>query len=980
MSCCPTETDLTHFPTCRVELLSTVFPSSKVDDWLWLWWDAQSERTVPNRADEVDAGWRAMTATSKASSSKEQAVLLVEEDEDLSPDNIFIKTVDTGRLRVMGGRRPMEVEVLYHKSQAAFKWDMAVFPVLHELEFLNACYEYTGDIITFIVIRLDEQETLEQAIEYFKLMARAENDPRLLPLLASEFHRMSHHFHSRGLYQPCFAQLQLASNMVQSAVLGFPRIGDKRQVKKALESYWGGKIDAAALQKVAAETRLARWETLKAAGVDSIPSGDFTLYDHSLDFSTTFNVIPAKYAAADISELDRYFAMGRGRQVAGVDLPAQEMQKWFDSNYHYIKGEISSHTEFKLSNTKPVDEYVEAKAAGIVTRPVLLGPITYLLLGKTGRDEESASFTPIDVLDKLVPVFGELLAKLQAAGATEVQIDEPALVLDATKNLGAQYASTYAALAKAAPGLKITLATYFGRLDENVSFVAKLPVHSLHIDLDRAAGQLDGVLAAIKPTKLVLSLGLISGRNIWKNDLAASIKVAEKVIAELGADRVVVATSSSLLHTPVTLKSETALKPEVADWFSFATEKAYEVATLAKALTAPAEAKAALEANAVSIKARRDFETQSDKAVRERLAAVTPDMYDRKNPFPARKAAQHAVCPLPAFPTTTIGSFPQTKEIRLARANLGKGTITTAEYDAFIEKEIKSVVDIQEEIGLDMLVHGEPERNDMVQYFGERLTGFVFTEMAWVQSYGSRYVRPPIIVSDVSRPEAMTVRWSAYAQSLSKLPVKGMLTGPVTILNWSFPRVDVSREVQSKQLALALRDEVIDLETAGIFAIQVDEPAIREGLPLREVDWDEYLTWAVDSFRLATAGVKDSTQTHSHFCYSDFNAIFSHIIKLDADVISIEASKSDLKLLEVFKTHNYPNSIGPGLYDIHSPRVPTAEEMQEKIAGLLKAIPQAKEIVVNPDCGLKTRAWPETIASLKNLVTAAKWARATYPQ
>lgn len=521
-------------------------------------------------------------------------------------------------------------------------------------------------------------------------------------------------------------------------------------------------------------------------------------------------------------------------------------------------------------NNKYVDEYTEAKEAGIETRPVLLGPITYLLLGKNGRDETSSSFQPVDVVDKLTPVFGELLKKLEAAGAKEVQIDEPALVLDAADKLGDVYTKTYEALAKAAPGLKITLATYFGRLESNVDFVAKLPIHALHIDLDRAAAQLESVLAALKNSnsKLSLSLGLVSGRNIWKNDLAASKQTAEKAIDALGADRVVVATSSSLLHTPVTLANESKLKPEVKDWFAFATEKCHEVATLAKSLTEPESVKEALEANAKSIKARRDFETQSDAAVRDRLAAVTPEMYERKSKFPERLAAQNKVHKLPTFPTTTIGSFPQTKEIRVARQKLGKGELSTEEYDKFIEKEIQSVVEFQEKIGLDLLVHGEPERNDMVQYFGERLAGFEFTENAWVQSYGSRYVRPPIIVSDVSRPEPMTVRWSSYAQSLSKKPVKGMLTGPVTILNWSFPRADVSREVQSRQLALALRDEVCDLEAAGIFAIQVDEPAIREGLPLRHVDWDEYLTWAVDSFRLSTAGVKDSTCAHSHFCYS----------------------------------------------------------------------------------------------------------------
>ncbi|SCV73619.1 BQ2448_6049 [Microbotryum intermedium] len=767
--------------------------------------------------------------------------------------------------------------------------------------------------------------------------------------------------------------------MVSSAVLGFPRIGAKREVKKATEAYWANKIDAAELQKVAKEQRLARWQTIKDAGVDIIPSGDFTLYDHVLDFSTTFNVIPAKYAEADISALDRYFAMGRGRQVGGVDVPAGEMQKWFDSNYHYLKGELSSNTEFKLNDTKPVDEFEEAKAAGITTRPVLLGPITYLLIGKVGRDETSSSFKTLDVLDKLVPVYGEILKKLEAAGATDVQIDEPALALDSTDDLEKEYTSTFEALAKAAPGLKITVATYFGRLEKkSIAYVAKLPVHAVHIDLDRAASQLDAVVAAVKPTKLVLSLGLVSGRNIWKNDIAASVETAKKVVAELGADRVVVATSSSLLHTPVTLANESKLKPEVKDWFSFATEKAAEVATIAKAVESPESVKAALVANAISIKARRDFEKNSDAAVRERVAAVTEEMYNRQSPFPERIAAQNKVFPLPTFPTTTIGSFPQTKEIRVARAKLGKGELSEKEYDSFIENEIKSVVEFQEKVGLDLLVHGEPERNDMVQYFGERLAGFEFTENAWVQSYGSRYVRPPIVVSDVSRPAPMTVRWSSYAQSLSKQPVKGMLTGPVTILNWSFPRADISKEVQCKQLALALRDEVVDLEKAGIFAIQVDEPAIREGLPLRQVDQEEYLTWAVDSFRLSTAGVKDSTQTHSHFCYSDFNSIFDHIIRLDADVISIEASKSDLKLLEVFKTYKYPNAIGPGVYDIHSPRVPSVQELQDKIAGLLKAIPQVKDLFINPDCGLKTRGWKETEESLKNLVTAARWARETY--
>ncbi|GAA5840774.1 hypothetical protein JCM5353_005341 [Sporobolomyces roseus] len=768
--------------------------------------------------------------------------------------------------------------------------------------------------------------------------------------------------------------------MARSAVLGFPRIGAKREVKKATEAYWAGKISAEELQKVAKEQRIARWQLIKDAGVEVIPSGDFTLYDHVLDFNYTFNIIPSRFADAKVSDLDRYFAMGRGRQVGGVDLEAQEMQKWFDSNYHYIKSEVSSSTEFKLNNTKPVDEFLEAKEAGITTRPVLVGPITALLLGKTGRDEKSDSFEPIQALDKLVPVYGELLKKLEEAGATEVQIDEPSLVMDSTAQLGEKYQSTFEALAKAAPGLKITLATYFGRLDSNVEFIAKLPIHALHIDLDRAPKQLDAVVAAIKPTKLSLSLGLVSGRNIWKNDIAASIEIAKKVVDTLGADRVIVASSSSLLHTPVTLANESRLKPEEKDWFSFAAEKVAEVAVIAKAIDNAGSVKSELEKNATSIKARRDFEKNSDAAVRERLSKVTPEMYNRKSPFPERIAAQDKVYKLPAFPTTTIGSFPQTKEIRLARSKHTKGDISTKEYESFIENEIKTVVEFQEKIDMDLLVHGEAERNDMSQYFGEHFSGFVFTENAWVQSYGSRYVRPPIVVSDVSRPAPITVRWSSYAQSLTKRPMKGMLTGPVTILNWSFPRADVTKEVQCKQLALALRDEVVDLEKAGIFAIQVDEPAIREGLPLRQSEWNEYLTWAVDSFRLATAGVEDKTQTHSHFCYSDFNLIFDSIARLDADVISIEASKSDLKLLDAFRKFGYSNLIGPGLYDIHSPRVPSVDEMKQRLSAFMKAIPQAKHLYINPDCGLKTRGWAEVESSLKNLVEVAKWARSEYAQ
>ncbi|KIL68080.1 hypothetical protein M378DRAFT_929279 [Amanita muscaria Koide BX008] len=734
--------------------------------------------------------------------------------------------------------------------------------------------------------------------------------------------------------------------MVSSSVLGFPRIGANREVKKAVEAYWAGKISADQLTKAAADVKKASWTSVKSQGVDFVPSGEFSLYDHVLDHSAAFNVIPKRYVGLGLSPLDVYFAMGRGRQSEGVDVPASEMKKWFDSNYHFVVPEFSEATEFKLNFNKALEEYQEAQAVGVTTRPVILGPVSFLVLGKAAKDA-SPSFQPISLLPKLLPLYKKLLADLKSSGVEWVQIDEPILVLDAGAKLEREYTEAYAELSPVSP--KILLTTYFSRLDSNVNYVAKLPVAALHIDLDRAPGQLEEVIAAIKNTSIILSLGLVSGRNIWKTDFEAAIRLGQKAIGALGQDRVIVGTSSSLLHTPVTLASEKKLTPQQKDWFSFATEKASEVAVIAAVLSGsqnPTVA-AALAENKTSIARRREFERTSDDAVRRRVAAITPDMLDRKSPFSVRQEIQAKYLNLPKFPTTTIGSFPQTKEIRLARAKLGKGEITQGQYDEFIKKEVELVVRFQERIDLDLLVHGEPERNDMVQYFGEQLHGFVFTQNAWVQSYGSRYVRPPIIVSDVSRPGPMTVRWSSYAQSLTSKPMKGMLTGPVTILNWSFPRADVSRELQSKQLALALRDEVVDLETAGIKAIQVDEPAIREGLPLRRVDWDAYLKWAVDSFKLSTAGVTDKLQTHSHFCYSDFDDIFPSIQRLDADVISIEASKSDMKLLNTFKAYGYSNEIGPGVYDIHSPRVPGLEEIQKRLKDMLAILP-SNLLFVNP--------------------------------
>ncbi|KZT74329.1 5-methyltetrahydropteroyltriglutamate-homocysteine S-methyltransferase [Daedalea quercina L-15889] len=764
--------------------------------------------------------------------------------------------------------------------------------------------------------------------------------------------------------------------MVASSVLGFPRIGGNREVKKAVEAYWAGKISADELTKAAADVRKTSWTNLKERGVDLIPSGDFSLYDHVLDHSAAFNVIPKRYTGHNLSALDVYFAMGRGRQAEGVDVPACEMKKWFDSNYHFVVPEFSDETDFQLNFNKPLEEYNEAKALGVTTRPVVLGPVSFLTLGKAAK-EAKAGFQPISLLPKLIPIYKRLLADLKAAGVESVQIDEPVLVLDQAAYYEKQYAQAYSELVPVSP--KIVLATYYGRLDSNLTFVAKLPVAGLHIDLDRAPKQLDQVIAALKPTSQVLSLGVVSGRNIWKADLEAGLAYGQKAVSALGADRVIIATSSSLLHTPVTLASENKLTAEQKDWFAFALEKAEEVAVLAAALSGSQDPKvnAALVANKASITKRREFERTSDDAVRKRVASITPDMLERKSPFAVRKQLQDKNLGLPKFPTTTIGSFPQTAEIRAARAKLNKKQITEAEYEEFIKKEIEHVVRFQERIGLDLLVHGEPERNDMVQYFGERFQGFVFTQNAWVQSYGSRYVRPPIIVSDVSRPGPVTVKWSSYAQSLTSRPMKGMLTGPVTILNWSFPRADISRELQCMQLALALRDEVIDLEKAGIKAVQVDEPALREGLPLRKADWDSYLKWALPSFKLSTAGVSDSLQTHSHFCYSDFDDIFPSIQALDADVISIEASKSDMKLLKTFKQYGYSNQIGPGVYDIHSPRVPGEQEIKDRIAAMLEILPDDL-LVINPDCGLKTRGWKETEASLVNLVNAARWARQNY--
>jgi 5-methyltetrahydropteroyltriglutamate--homocysteine methyltransferase len=686
--------------------------------------------------------------------------------------------------------------------------------------------------------------------------------------------------------------------------------------------------------------------------------------------------VPERYSSVGLDRVDEYFAMGRGHQKDGVDVPSLEMVKWFDSNYHYVKPTLQDNQTFKLTESpKAVAEFVEAKEAGINTRPVLVGPVSFLTLAKADRGQ---SVDPIDLLEKLLPVYVELLSKLKEAGAETVQIDEPVLVFDLPSKSKAAFKPAYEKFASLGDKIpKLVFATYFGDIVHNLEAVPK-DIYAVHIDLVRNPEQLNTVISSLGE-KTILSAGVVDGRNIWKTNLKRAVETVETAIQKLGKDRVIVATSSSLLHTPHTLASEKKLDAEVADWFSFASEKAVEVAIIAKAVTeGPASVREQLEANAKSMQARATSSRTNDPKVKERQSNIKPEDYNRKSEFSVRIAQQEKKLNLPLFPTTTIGSFPQTKEIRIQRNKFTKGEITAQEYEKFIEKEIADNVKIQEELDLDVLVHGEPERNDMVQFFGERLNGYTFTTHAWVQSYGSRCVRPPIIVGDISRPAPMTVKESKYAVEVSKKPMKGMLTGPVTCLRWSFPRDDVHQSVQAEQLALALRDEVVDLEKAGIDVIQVDEPALREGLPLRAgKEREAYLDWAVKAFRLSTVGVEDATQIHSHFCYSEFQDFFHAIAALDADVLSIENSKSDSKLLKVFVDSEYPRQIGPGVYDIHSPRVPSEQEIKDRIEEMLAYL-KPEQLWINPDCGLKTRQWKETKEALVNMVNAAKYFRTKY--
>ncbi|TCT19723.1 5-methyltetrahydropteroyltriglutamate--homocysteine S-methyltransferase [Thiobaca trueperi] len=752
--------------------------------------------------------------------------------------------------------------------------------------------------------------------------------------------------------------------------LGFPRIGVARELKWALESYWKGESDRDALLATARTLRGRHWTIQREAGLDQVPVGDFSFYDQMLDHSAMLGVVPERFGpVADSVDLDTYFRMARGRAPTGEPAAACEMTKWFDTNYHYIVPELRADQVFRLASGKLFDEVDEARALGLTPRPVLIGPLTYLWMAKT----RGGDFDRLSLLERLLPVYGEILARLKAQGVDWVQIDEPILVLDLPTDWRLAFESAYSQLTGNRP--KLLLTTYFGALGDNLHRACHLPVDGLHLDLVRAPEQLERVIDWLPGTK-VLSVGIIDGRNVWRADLSGILDRLEPLHARLG-ERLWIAPSCSLLHVPVDLQQEDGLDAEIRAWMAFATQKIGEVCVIKEALEQGREAVAeTLRASDAAVTSRRGSARLQRPDVRGRAAAVDDAQARRQSPYAARAEVQQARFGLPPYPTTTIGSFPQTPEIRAARRDHKSGQLDDSGYAAAMREQIAIAVQAQESYGIDVLVHGEPERNDMVEYFGEQLDGFVFTRNGWVQSYGSRCVKPPVIFGDVARPAPMTVDWTRYAQSLTERPMKGMLTGPVTILQWSFVRDDQPRAETCLQIALALRDEVRDLEQAGIGIIQIDEPAFREGLPLRRADWPGYLEWAVRCFRIASCGVEDATQIHTHMCYSEFNDIIAAIADLDADVITIETARSDMELLDAFSDFAYPNEIGPGVYDIHSPNVAQIEAMIGLMRKAAERIPPAR-LWVNPDCGLKTRGWPEVEASLRNMVEAARLLRGT---
>jgi 5-methyltetrahydropteroyltriglutamate--homocysteine methyltransferase len=752
--------------------------------------------------------------------------------------------------------------------------------------------------------------------------------------------------------------------MVTTHNLGFPRIGERRELKFALESYWKGDLNEAALQETGAGLRDRHWRDQHQLTL--APVGDFSLYDQVLDMSATLGNLPARAGESDENELNRYFRIARGRSPADsgcCGVHAGEMTKWFDTNYHYIVPEFDARTRFALDSTRLLTQLAEAKSAGVNVKPVIIGPVTYLWLGKSKDSTDRLS-----LLDDLLPVYGQLLQRLAEEGVEWVQIDEPILVTELDSEWRHALNRAYHSL-KASP-VKLLLTTYFGQLRDNLQLACELPVAGLHLDAISARNEVARITDWL-PGHKVLSLGVIDGRNIWRTDLTATLDWLEPLHQKLG-ERLWLAPSCSLLHVPVDLDSETTMDPGIRSWLAFARQKLEELQLLARALDEGREAVAdALESNASAVLSRKDSTRVTDPEVRRSVAAITPDMGRRNSDFQTRSALQARHLRLPRYPTTTIGSFPQTREIRQTRLKFRKGELGQEEYQHLIREEIRQCVRKQEDLGLDVLVHGEAERNDMVEYFGEQLEGYVFSRFGWVQSYGSRCVKPPILFGDISRPSAMTVDWIRYAQSLTNKPLKGMLTGPVTILNWSFVRDDQPRKDTCLQLALAIRKEVLDLEAAGVNIIQIDEAALREGLPLRQSDWQAYLDWAIEAFRITANGVKDETQIHTHMCYSEFNDIIEAIARMDADVITIETSRSDMELLDAFKGFSYPNDIGPGVYDIHSPNVPATEQIVSLMHKAAERIP-AERLWINPDCGLKTRSWEEVVPALQGMVAAAQ--------
>ncbi|SEI18181.1 5-methyltetrahydropteroyltriglutamate--homocysteine S-methyltransferase [Pseudomonas asplenii] len=752
--------------------------------------------------------------------------------------------------------------------------------------------------------------------------------------------------------------------------LGFPRIGRDRELKKAQEAFWKGELNEAGLRAVGAELRKAHWNLQKQAGIELLPVGDFAWYDQVLTHSLMFGVIPERFRPHDgKATLQTLFGMARGVSDSCCGgAHAQEMTKWFDTNYHYLVPEFSADQSFQLGWEQLFEEVAEARALGHQVKPVVIGPLTYLWLGKV----KGGDFNKLDLLDRLLPLYGQIFQRLAEQGVEWVQIDEPILVLDLPQEWKNAFERAYNLIQR--DPLKKLVATYFGGLEENLGLAANLPVDGLHIDLVRAPDQYPTILDRL-PAYKILSLGVVNGRNVWRCDLEKALAVLQHAHERLG-DRLWVAPSCSLLHSPVDLEREDQLDGELKSWLAFAVQKCEEIAVLTRAVNEPqaAEVQKAL-ADSRAVQASRAASPRIHKpAVQARVAAISARDSQRQSPFASRIEKQRAGLNLPLFPTTTIGSFPQTAAIRLARQSFKQGRLTESDYVEAMQSEIRHAVQIQENLGLDVLVHGEAERNDMVEYFAEQLDGYAFSRFGWVQSYGSRCVKPALIFGDLSRPQAMTVEWIQYAQGLTDKVMKGMLTGPVTMLMWSFPREDVTREVQARQLALAIRDEVLDLEAAGIRIVQIDEAALREGLPLRQAQWQHYLDWATEVFRLCAGGVRDETQIHTHMCYSEFNDVIESIAAMDADVITIETSRSDMELLDAFEAFAYPNEIGPGVYDIHSPRVPDVSEMANLLRKAAQRIP-AGRLWVNPDCGLKTRGWPETEAALVHMVSAARQLR-----